>query len=413
MDFDNIFNTISSSIPAEVAGVSTLYIGLGSLVVIILIWAVLKVKKTKPKRELLDPIHEDVYKDESVSTDTDVAEQNEEDGFMPDNISSEPQDIHVMKEEPKLEESAPALSEAPVKKVQEEIASPAPERRAEVKRKKRESQRNGKKISKANFSDFNGKRLLIAEDNLINQKVINGVLNESGIDIVMADDGQYVLDILEEDSDFEIILMDAHMPRVDGFEATREIRKNSKYDHIAVIALSGDTAVDDIRHMREAGMEEALEKPLKMDALYDVMSMYYSMDEEESTPFEAPHVKELEISVDINDLTTLDYDLGLDICGNDEEMYKELLKEFFIAYKDSSKKLHAALVDKNYHEVQSIMIDVKGTASNMGAKQFIFVVDNFLEALSQGDTKSYPQHFKDYQTYLLSLLKSIQAAFKV
>jgi CheY-like chemotaxis protein len=255
---------------------------------------------------------------------------------------------------------------------------------------------------------------LIAEDNLINQKVLNGVLNESGIEVVMADDGQIVLDILEKDSAFDIILMDAHMPRVDGFEATRKIRENPAYDHIAVVALSGDTASDDIRHMREVGMEETLEKPLKMDMLYDVMSMYYTMDEsEKEVAGEGPEVEELEIALNVSELASLDYDLGVDICGGDEEMYRGLLRDFFVSYKDSAKKLRDALVQKDYKEVQSILIDLKGTASNLGAKQFIYVVDHFISELSRKNTSAYSGLFKEYQNNLLILLKSIQNAFKV
>jgi hypothetical protein len=59
------------------------------------------------------------------------------------------------------------------------------------------------------------------------------------------------------------------------------------------------------------------------------------------------------------------------------------------------------------------LIDVKGTASNLGAKQFLHIADRFLEALSEGNSSVYATLFKDYQKYLLTLLKSIQNAFKV
>ena len=410
MDFDNVLNmitetlsSIGSAIPSQIAGIDSMYIGLGIVGVIVLLWGVSKAGKSRPKRELADLIPEEVDEEGLRSSDITEEEPNEEDGFMPSNISSEAE------EEVKLAESTvDEVSEPEVVSIKEE---PAQERTSDVQRKKRASQRDGRKISKGDFADFSGQRLLIAEDNLINQKVINGVLNESGIDIVMADDGQYVLDILEKDSDFEITLMDAHMPRVDGFEATREIRKNPAYEHITVVALSGDTASDDIRHMREAGMEEHLEKPLKMDALYDIMSMYYSVNEAETVEV-AQEEPELEISIDVNELATLDYDVGLEICGNDEVMYKELLKEFFVTYRDSSKRMHASLVAKDYNEAKNILIDVKGTSSNMGAKQFIYTVDAFLVALSEDNKKVYSSLFKEYQAHLLALLKSIQVAFK-
>ncbi|PHR58128.1 MAG: hypothetical protein COA44_04280 [Arcobacter sp.] len=418
MDFANILTIITdffSSIPPQIFGIDILYIGLGLVVLLVLIWGIKKALKSKPKRELHDlmpekkattqtPSEEDSSQQEEVEDDL-------EDGFMPSNISSDAKEIHISEdvEKPKAEKASEPEEETPVP----EEAVKAVRKSENVVRKKRESTRDGRKISKADFSDFSGRRLLIAEDNLINQKVINGVLNESGIDVVMADDGQFVMDTLEKDSDFEIILMDAHMPRLDGFEATRLIRENPAYDHIAVVALSGDTAVDDIRHMTEAGMEAHLEKPLKMDSLYDVMSMYFSADEvKEEPPVVKAQVQELEISVDIDDLPCLDYDAGLDICGNDEVMYKELLKEFFFGYKDSSKKMREALVQKDYVAAQAILIDVKGTASNLGAVQFITITEHFLQAIANDNKAAYGQMFKDYQSYLLALLKSIQAAFK-
>ena len=415
MDLDNILNmitetlsSITAAIPPQIAGIDTLYIGLGLVGVIVLLWGISKARNSKPKRELADLMPEEVDEESLEDSSSEASEEiNEEDGFMPSNITSEPEEV-------KLSEPASEVklkSEPEVEPVAVEPSQPKVARSSNVQRKKRATQRDGKKIVKGDFADFSGQRLLIAEDNLINQKVINGVLNESGIDVVMADDGQFVLDILEKDSDFEIVLMDAHMPRVDGFEATRMIRENPAYDHIAVVALSGDTASDDIRHMREAGMEEHLEKPLKMDALYDIMSMYYSVneDQDEVAPEAQP---ELEIQIDVNELATLDYDAGLEICGDDEVMYKELLKEFFVTYKDSSKRMHASLVAKDYAEAKNILIDVKGTSSNMGAKQFIYTVDAFLVALSEENKKLYGPLFKDYQAHLLALLKSIQIAFK-
>lgn len=425
MDFSNILTTLNDLIPPSIFGIDTLYIGGGLLILLLVLLLILRRSSKSPaKRDLHDLTAEESQEEVSPESDVQEVEPEEvieeteeepevelEDGFMPSNVSAAEPEAFETEESAEVEELS--VEEEP--SVEEEVQDePAPiTQRESVNRKKRESTRNGRKISKADFADFSGQRLLIAEDNLINQKVINGVLNESGIEVVMADDGQFVMEALEKDPNFEIILMDAHMPRVDGFEATRMIRETPAYDHITVIALSGDTAVDDIRHMKEAGMEECLEKPLKMDALYDVMSMYYTLDEEsEEAPVVKEEVDELEISVDIDDLACLDYDHGLEICGNDEAMYKELLKEFFIGYKDSSKKMHKALVDKDYAQAQEILIDVKGTASNLGAVQFITITEHFLQALANENTAAYAQMFKDYQKYLLALLKSIQAAFE-
>ncbi|MBE0498331.1 MAG: response regulator [Campylobacterales bacterium] len=396
MDFSKIFSFLNEMVPNTIAGIDTFYIAAGVAVMILAAWTVAKMSKKSPRRELVDIITSEPEIERENSA---IAAGEMDNGFMSSESSAAAQEFET--------------SVGPFVLVKEEETRTEPAANAScMSRKKRESMRNGKKISKADFSDFSGQRLLIAEDNLINQKVLNSILNESGIDVVMADDGQVVLDVLEKDSVFDIILMDAHMPRVDGFEATRKIRENPAYDHIAVVALSGDTASDDIRHMREAGMEEILEKPLKMDMLYDVMSMYYNEPEKEAAG-SGPEIEDLEIALDVSELASLDYDLGLEICGGDEEMYRGLLREFFVSYRDSAKNLRDALVQKDYIEVQSILIDLKGTASNLGAKQFIYVVDHFIDALSKKNTSAYSELFKEYQSNLLILLKSIQNSFKV
>ena len=108
---------------------------------------------------------------------------------------------------------------------------------------------NHEKITKENFKEFAGIHLLIAEDNLINQKVIKGLLAGTGIKISMADDGKDALDMLKAHNDYFMILMDAHMPNIDGFEATKIIRSMPEYNKLPIVALSGDIAPDDIKKM--------------------------------------------------------------------------------------------------------------------------------------------------------------------
>ncbi|WP_415396295.1 response regulator [Sulfurimonas sp. CS5] len=127
---------------------------------------------------------------------------------------------------------------------------------------------------KEKFKNFAGKRILVAEDNIINQKIITSLLSNSGIGITMADDGQFLLEILEKDKNYHFILMNAYMPRVDGFEATRKIRMNPNYNHIVIIALNEDTTVEEIKKMTEAGMDKYLKKPLKMESLYEILYAY-------------------------------------------------------------------------------------------------------------------------------------------
>ncbi len=256
------------------------------------------------------------------------------------------------------------------------------------------------KITKENFKEFAGCRILVAEDNLINQKVISGLLADSGIELVIADDGQIVLDILEEDSNFNFILMDAHMPRLDGFEATRAIRQIQEYNHIIIIAFSGDTAADDIKKMEAAGMEEHLEKPLKIDSLYDILFTYSgstNIDEDD-----AHH--ELKDSFVTKNIDT---NKGLSISGHDEDFYNEILDEFTKSYSSSPAKLRELLKSAKMKEADKYLLDLSGITANIGAEHISIIVLDFKHAIKTPKDKRYVQVFKDYTNALQLLLKDI------
>ncbi|MBU0720130.1 response regulator [bacterium] len=253
------------------------------------------------------------------------------------------------------------------------------------------------KISKSNFNEFAGSRILVAEDNLINQKVITGLLANTGIDIVMADDGQEALEILEKDTDFSIVLMDAHMPRIDGFEATRQIRNNPNYEHIAVVALSGDIAPDDIKKMTDAGMEAHLEKPLRMDALYDVLYAYTGEQKTDADEF-----------VEVILTKELNGDKGLEVCGGDEEFYHEILDEFVHTYSDSAKRIHHFLDENKTAQADKLLLDIIGITANIGADPLNNTAKDLKDALLDTQEKSYLTLLHEYEDHLQLLLEDIK-----
>lgn len=255
------------------------------------------------------------------------------------------------------------------------------------------------KISKSDFNEFAGLRILVAEDNLINQKVINGLLADTGIELVMANDGKEALEVLEKDKEFKFVLMDAHMPRIDGFEATRRIRANPEYDHILVVALSGDTAADDVKKMQEAGMQEHLEKPLRMDALYDILYAYTSPNEEE----ESGEYIEVVMTQELNG------DKGLSICGGDEAFYHEILDEFVRDYGDSAQKIHTFLESNQIQQADKLLLDILGISANIGADRLNEIAKDLKDALQDVEEKSYLSLVDQYEKHLNALLEDIKS----
>lgn len=255
------------------------------------------------------------------------------------------------------------------------------------------------KIAKENFKDFAGVKLLVAEDNIINQKVISGLLSNSGIEITMAENGQIALDILQEDNQFDMILMDAHMPVLDGFETTRKIRQNPLYDPIVIVALSGDIAVDDIRKMTEAGMQEHLEKPLRMDPFYDILYTYTKGNNTTSS----------QENVEVIMTKELHGDKGLAICGGDEDFYRDILTEFTTTYSNASEKLLAYIKKKDLQAADAFLLDFVGITANIGAENIRGIALELKESMKDDLEQSYVTTLDDFDIHLKTLLNDIAA----
>ena len=118
--------------------------------------------------------------------------------------------------------------------------------------------------------------ILLAEDNIINQKIVVKILEKRGWKVAAAENGKVVLDLLEKQS-FDLILMDAQMPVLDGFETTRLIRENEKKtgNHIPIIALTARAMTADRQQCLACGMDGYVSKPVDRQKLYDTIEQLF------------------------------------------------------------------------------------------------------------------------------------------
>jgi two-component system sensor histidine kinase/response regulator len=116
-----------------------------------------------------------------------------------------------------------------------------------------------------------GLRILVAEDNAVNQKLAGRLLEKQGHSVVVAGDGQQALIALEREV-FDLILMDVQMPNMDGFEAAAAIRKTERdQSHIAIIALTAHAMKGDRERCLAAGMDAYISKPIRVEELNDTI----------------------------------------------------------------------------------------------------------------------------------------------
>ncbi len=151
--------------------------------------------------------------------------------------------------------------------------------------KTRTTQASGKDAETEVDTDRRRLRVLLAEDNPVNQKVTRGLLENRGHQVVVAGDGQEAVDLLGQDPTFDVVLMDIQMPTMDGYEATAAIRNHADESvrSVPIIALTAHAMEGDEEQILAAGMDQYLSKPVTAAELYAVVEAKTARNED-STP---------------------------------------------------------------------------------------------------------------------------------
>ncbi|WP_338845666.1 response regulator [Massilia sp. W12] len=122
---------------------------------------------------------------------------------------------------------------------------------------------------------FDGARVLLAEDNDINQQIAVELLASVGVQADIANNGQEAVDkVLRADVPYQLVLMDLQMPLMDGHEATRMIRRDQRFAHIPIIAMTAHALADIRQRAMEDGMQDYLTKPVNPDQLYETLKRW-------------------------------------------------------------------------------------------------------------------------------------------
>lgn len=123
--------------------------------------------------------------------------------------------------------------------------------------------------------DLGAYRVLLVEDNEMNQEIAVELLSVTGVQVEVADDGAQAVDMFARSPEgyYNLIFMDIHMPVMDGHEATRRIRRMDRADagKVWIVAMTADAFVEDVRQAKEAGMNEHISKPVEPDRLQEIL----------------------------------------------------------------------------------------------------------------------------------------------
>ena len=232
----------------------------------------------------------------------------------------------------------------------------------------RSKNRKDNQLASAAKIKLRGAHLLLVEDNEINQELAVELLETAGLKITVAGDGQQALDILKT-RDFDGVLMDCQMPVMDGYQATREIRKQEKYARLPVIAMTANAMAGDKEKVLAVGMNDHIGKPIDVDAMFITLSRWikYTATKTVDNTIE-PIAEDTERPVPpLPELVGIDTRIGLKIMMGKEDFYRRILGKFRKGQQDFVAQFFQALSSEDADAGTRSAHTLKGLAGNIGA----------------------------------------------
>ncbi len=235
---------------------------------------------------------------------------------------------------------------------------------------------------------FNG-TILVAEDNANTQKLMTILLKDLGFDLEIASDGVEAIELYKNKS-FDLILMDINMPRCDGIEAAKTIRRmeeeNDEHSPIPIIALTAKAMKGDRQKILASGMNDYLTKPLNKVMLVSVLHNYF-----DRTIFQDPKlIKQEKVSstgsgVDIQKVSEF---LGLPV-----ENTKELLRDFLGSIDDYTNPLKEAIESNDLKNIKLYAHKLKGSSASYGFQKLFKLLREIEESVDEQKECDYDELF--------------------
>jgi len=240
------------------------------------------------------------------------------------------------------------------------------------------------------MAKLKGARVLLAEDNEMNQELAMELLSQAGMEVVLANNGQEAVDILSKDSRFDGVLMDCQMPVMDGYMATREIRKLPQFKDLPIIAMTANAMAGDKEKVIDAGMWDHIAKPLNVGEMFATIAKWVKPAVQlpflqgggrggdgavlasasiphspPSLPLEGGGAKPMG---SLPPLPGIDVKAGMATCTNKESLYTRMLIKFRDSQGQFAELFAAAKNDPDPEATTRAAHTLKGTAGNIGVK---------------------------------------------
>jgi len=219
--------------------------------------------------------------------------------------------------------------------------------------------------------DLRGVRVLLAEDNDINQQIAVELMQSEGVAVEVADNGQAALDrLLASPPDhFDAVLMDLQMPVLDGYEATARIRADARFAGVPILAMTAHAMVEERERCLKLGMQDHVTKPIDPEALFQALERWARprAAARAAVP-EAPTARPEADASTLPSIEGLDTADGLARVAGNRALYLRLLRQYAEKQSHAAAEVRERLANGDRGSAERAAHSAKGVAGNIGAR---------------------------------------------
>ncbi|MFS2002501.1 two-component regulator propeller domain-containing protein [Duganella sp. CT11-25] len=228
---------------------------------------------------------------------------------------------------------------------------------------------------------FSGARILLAEDNEINQEIAVGLLVACGIEVDIANNGNAAIDRLRtvDAAHYQLVFMDLHMPELDGHVATRRLRQDERFDRLPIIAMTANAMAQEGERCKEEGFDDRISKPLIPADLHRMLEQYLptrmhaGWRERDGAPSAQPC-----------DVAGLDLARARHSVNGDEALLFKVLRLFRLDGRDGAANIRAAIARQDYSAAVRHAHSLRAVAESIGAARVARLADELERLVPAG-----------------------------
>src|SRR5580765_7856604 len=214
-------------------------------------------------------------------------------------------------------------------------------------------------------SRLRGARILVTEDNEINQQIAVELLEGAGATVTVANNGREAVEMLSGPGQppFDVVMMDLQMPEMDGYQATAKLRADPRLAALPIIAMTAHATVEERQRCLAAGMNDHVAKPIDPAALFEAVARFYTPAQDAPAPDRPSGPAPQD---DLPSIAGLDTNDGLSRVGGNRKLYVKILRQF-AEPRSAALEVADALAQGDHALAERVAHTLKGVAGNIGA----------------------------------------------